>query len=408
MTEKKIVSENRDSAKMKSTDGVPPSEVFLPNINVIEWVHELRLPEQLSSAEQKEHAERCLLEHVKRDEMLPFYHQLVQEFHWPLDTDLVERLTQANEKESKALDDALTDAEENFGDTEVKVALLAKANFLCRIGDLDGCITAYEKAREKTVGSGGRLDVLLTLIRIHILSGRQKMAQKILAAAEQDCEKGGDWERRNRLKIFSAILMVQCRKFAQAVQWLLECVAIFSASDLITFKHFIFITVVLSLISLERPLLKSKVLENSKITQVLEDDPILKKLFHSYMQCRYTEFMEALVEISPRLERSLFFQKHARYFVRSARVNAYRQFLQPFSSITIASMASNFGVSEEFLETDVADYIANGKLTCKIDRVSRVIVHESTASTDPWYIKTLKHGDILLEKMQRLSKIIDM
>jgi hypothetical protein len=84
--------------------------------------------------------------------MLPFYLQAAQEFHWSVDEDLVKvnaffyvmvqvyffgkRLTEANENDLKALDAALVDAEDNFGDIEVKDCLLSKANFLCRIGDI--------------------------------------------------------------------------------------------------------------------------------------------------------------------------------------------------------------------------------------------------------------------------------
>lgn len=392
----------------KSTDGVSPSEVCLPNLDLIDCLHELRLPLRLSSTEQKELARQRLMQHIIRDEMLPFYLQAAQEFHWSVDEDLVKRLTEANENDLKALDAALVDAEDNFGDIEVKDCLLSKANFLCRIGDIDGCIVAYEKAREKTVGSGGRLDVLLRLIRLFILFRRKESAQKTIALAQLDCEKGGDWERRNKLKIFSAIFMAQNRKFNEAIQPLLECIPIFSASDLIDFESFIFITVILSLVCLERPTLVTKIVDDPKVFQVLQTDPELKLLLNSYVQCHYSEFMRALIPIYKRVEKNFYLQKHARFFLRSVRVNAYRQFLQPFSSVSLESMASSFGVSQSFIELDVADYIANGKLVCKIDRVNRRIVHEACGQIESWHVKALKQGDTLLAKIQKLSKIIDM
>lgn len=47
-----------------------------------------------------------------------------------------QRLSKANEEEKKLLEAAAREAEENFGDVEVKDAILAQAHFYCRIGDI--------------------------------------------------------------------------------------------------------------------------------------------------------------------------------------------------------------------------------------------------------------------------------
>lgn len=36
-------------------------------------------------------------------------------------------------------------------------------------------------------------------------------------------------------------------------------------------------------------------------------------------------------------------------------------------------MASAFGVTEEFLDTELSSFIYNGKISCKIDKVAGVI-----------------------------------
>ena len=49
------------------------------------------------------------------------------------------------------------------------------------------------------------------------------------------------------------------------------------------------------------------------------------------------------------------------------------QFLDSYKSVTILSMASAFGVSVEFLDSEVADFIVAGRLAAKIDRISGII-----------------------------------
>ena len=44
------------------------------------------------------------------------------------------------------------------------------------------------------------------------------------------------------------------------------------------------------------------------------------------------------------------------------------QFLESYKSVTVAMMASAFGVSPAFLDGELSDFIAAGRLNCKIDK----------------------------------------
>jgi hypothetical protein len=68
-------------------------------------------------------------------EMLPFYQNLVEQFKWDVDQGLVDKLKASNDETLKTLDDKVKDAEENLGESEIRDALLARAEFFCRIGD---------------------------------------------------------------------------------------------------------------------------------------------------------------------------------------------------------------------------------------------------------------------------------
>lgn len=55
------------------------------------------------------------------------------------------------------------------------------------------------------------------------------------------------------------------------------------------------------------------------------------------------------------------------------RLVAYRQYLESFKSVTIDNMAKSFGVSSDFIDTELSNFIYTGKINCKIDKVSGVI-----------------------------------
>jgi 26S proteasome regulatory subunit N7 len=55
------------------------------------------------------------------------------------------------------------------------------------------------------------------------------------------------------------------------------------------------------------------------------------------------------------------------------RLVAYKQFLESYKSVTIKSMAHSFGVSGEFIDKELSNFIASGKIACVIDKVEGII-----------------------------------
>lgn len=70
--------------------------------------------------------------------MAPFYEEVTQELGWKKDEDLLTTMKAANVEKLKQLDEAIADAEKNLGETEIRDSMLAKAEYLCHIGDKVG------------------------------------------------------------------------------------------------------------------------------------------------------------------------------------------------------------------------------------------------------------------------------
>ena len=67
--------------------------------------------------------------------MTAFYEEIVQELGWSKDDALIKSMKAKNTEKMKQLDEAIEDAEKNLGETEIRDCMLAKAEYLCRIGD---------------------------------------------------------------------------------------------------------------------------------------------------------------------------------------------------------------------------------------------------------------------------------
>ena len=129
-------------------------------------------------------------------------------------------------------------------------------------------------------------------------------------------EEGGDWERRNRLKVYRGIYALTVRDFDKAAQLLLDTVSTFTCTELLTYKHFIGLTVLVSLISLDRPTLKEKVrsfthtlthshsltvshdvcqvVDGPEIQECLHELKLHKTFLLSLYNCNYADFFAAL------------------------------------------------------------------------------------------------------------------
>ncbi len=54
------------------------------------------------------------------------------------------------------------------------------------------------------------------------------------------------------------------------------------------------------------------------------------------------------------------------------------QFLDSYKSVTLESMASAFGVSVDFIDHELVDFIVAGRLPAKIDKVWSALYPEAT------------------------------
>jgi 26S proteasome regulatory subunit N7 len=108
------------------------------------------------------------------------------------------------DEEIKKLDEKIKDAEENLGDVEVRDAILEKAEFYQKSNLRDKAIETFELALTKTTGIGKKMDVVFSMLRIVLNEKNLDQIKKYIDRCKKFLEEGGDWERKNRLKVVSA------------------------------------------------------------------------------------------------------------------------------------------------------------------------------------------------------------
>lgn len=270
-------------------------------------------------------------------------------------------------------------------------------------------LETQEETLQKTVGTGTRLDVTLSLIRGSFASNDIPKVKEYIQKADKELEKGGDWERKNKLRVYKGLLAVTLRDFKTAADLFIASLATFTPCEMLSFRDYVLYTIITSLIALDRTTLKSTILESPEILSVVGEIPHLREFVTALFECRYKRFFESFVGVIDEMRSDKYLSHHLRYITRAVRLVAYKQFLLSYKSVTIEMMAHAFGVAPEFIEEELSAFISAGKLHCKIDRINKYV--ESNRLADPrnaLYAKVLKQGDLLLNRIQKLSRVIDV
>lgn len=341
--------------------------------------------------------------------MAPLYNQIKNTIQLQIDDKLVQEMNDANKKKLEEIDLKIQDSEKNEGESETCAALLQRAEFLMRIGDKEQALPAFDMAYEKTVGLAPRLDILLTKLRLALFFSDWKLASSIITASKEALEEGGDWERRNRLKVYEAVYLIATRSFKMAAALLLDSIATFTATELMSYNTFVLYTVLVCVISLPRLELKKKVIDSPEVLQVIDSLPYATDLLNGLYSCQYRRFMTALIgTVDETFVADRYLNEHVRYFWREARVLAYTQFLESYRSVSLGGMADVFGFSSEFLDKELSGFIATSRLSCKIDKVGMIVESTRPDRRNGHYQATLKEGDLLLNRLQKLSRVINI
>lgn len=354
----------------------------------------------------------------------------------PWDEALYAQLQKDNEAELAAIQKEEDDALENSGETEVQTARGKRAEFYARVGDKDRALEEFEKLLEKTGILGTKIDIVLAIIRLGLFFDDKLLVKKNVARASQLVESGGDWDRRNRLKAYQGLHLLTIRAYNLAAPLLLDSLSTFTSTELCPYSSLVVYATIAGSVSLPRRDYKTKVVDAPEVRAVFgsesDEDRLaaisgaasagsgsgdeekmavdessapkasavnlttlamgsasaeaqakaepkidfqpLAKMIQSLYSGDYSTFFTSLAAVESNfLSTDRYLYEHRSWFVREMRLRAYAQLLQSYKVVGLESMAKSFGVSVDWLDRDLAPFIASQRLPCTIDRVKGVI-----------------------------------
>jgi 26S proteasome regulatory subunit N7 len=92
---------------------------------------------------------------------------------------------------------------------------------------------------------------------------------------------GGDWDRRNRLKVYRGLARLLERDIKGAAARLIDCIATFSCNEICSYKSFIVYATLSNLLDLPRPQMKEKLLDGPEVLSVATEIPEVVSFINS-------------------------------------------------------------------------------------------------------------------------------
>ncbi|AQZ14152.1 RPN7 (YPR108W) [Zygosaccharomyces parabailii] len=389
-----------------------PAVHKVPSYEISEWAFVLSQPKIKADREE---LVRKIVQAVERDEMAPYYKYLCQEYLaegvLPFDAKLYETLRDKNEQHITELKERLSEAEENDeGELEQAQCWIKIGEYYAQIGDRPNAEQTLEKALQKAISTGAKIDVMMTITRLGFFYNDQRFVKEKLEQANLMIEKGGDWERRNRYKTYKGIHCLAVRNFKEAAKLLVDSLATFTSSELTSYEGISTYASVAGLFTLERTELRSKVIDSPELLSLVSTTSALQSISSltiSLYTSDYASFFPYLLETYDNvLLPCKYLNAHADFFVREMRRKVYAQLLESYKTLSLTSMAEAFGVSVDFIDADLGKFIPNKQLNCVIDRANGIVETNRPESKNAQYHLLIKQGDGLLTKMQKYSAAV--
>ena len=265
--------------------------------------------------------------------------------------------TEENKNENLSLDERIRVLDELIAKTQDSIEevdpthhIFEKAKLYKEHKMKEEALEEFKKVIEKTQSFNLKSDSIFEILHLGILYKDLALLSEYIEKCRKMLQDGGDWEKRNRLKVYDGLNQLLTRNFKEAGKLFLEALMTFTNYELFDYKTFVFYTCITNIITVDRVTLKNRIIDNSDVLNCIREIPNLQAFLESFYKGNYGVFFEQFYEIIQRTKNDFFLSKHNNYFINEMRINVYTQFLLSYKSVTIGNMANCFGVSPNFID----------------------------------------------------------
>ncbi|EQB61739.1 proteasome (macropain) 26s non- 6 [Vairimorpha apis BRL 01] len=224
------------------------------------------------------------------------------------------------------------------------------------------------------------MDIYLCKIRIGMLIKNKKLIEENFEAAIDVCERGCDWDRRNKFKIYQAIYYLHKGDFKKTADFFSDSLPSFEKNEVVSYKDAVEYLIFSGMFAYDRNDINKKLYTSPEVLEICNVESI--NLITNFYECNYYDFLPSLYIYIKKLEDDLYLKCFLNLFCKEMKIKIYKQLLKSYQMLSLKNMANVFGISEDYLEDDLGNFISKKRLNCKIDKVSNIVVLNDDENND--------------------------
>lgn len=244
------------------------------------------------------------------------------------------------------------------------------------IGRLNDAAEAYSRMRQDVSTTKHIIDCGLYLANVSLQRRDWPMAiSNIGKIAGVQNDGDDDHELQAKTRIISGIAQLGQGRYEEAARSFITTPSMIPASS---YSHIASPNDVavygglLSLATMERQELQTKVMENQAFRNYLEQEPHIRKAVNLFINGRYSNCLSILESARNDYLLDIHLQKHVPVIYSRIRTKCIVQYFVPFSCVTIKSLNDAFAQPGQLIEDELVTMIREGSLQARIDAKNHV------------------------------------
>lgn len=243
-----------------------------------------------------------------------------------------------------------------------------------------------------------RFDINTAQVRMLILLGWKDQLDRKMDEIESLIELGIDWGRKNKFKVYKSLYYILQCDYEKASGLLIDALSTFEGEELMTYSDLVKYCLFCGLMELSRKSIHTKLVESSEVCEAAKDIPSALDLLLSLDSCDYSSLFTSLWKFADGIKNNPYLSDKVDYFVYRMKMRSYNQIFMSYTAISVRQMSSIFGVSEEYMLSDMEVMILRGDLRCRINHTSMMVYKIPAEVPD----KIGEHAEEILHTIQKL------
>lgn len=320
------------------------------------------------------------------------------------DEEWVDRVLRKVASETEKYEAQLKSYKHNLIKESIRMGHEDLGNHYYASGDLSSAFKSYSRMRDFCTAPKHILDMSLQIIKVCIEQGNYMSVQShimkirnLLRTPEEEADLAP------KLAVATGLSHLATGNFKDAAKTFLECPNTLGNSwnEVISSNDVAIYGGLCALASMNRPQLKSEVLENNVFRNFLELEPHIRRAITFFYSAKYNACLSILQTYRNDYLLDIHLQRHVEVIYDLVRSKSIVQYFVPFSTVTLSAMSEAFGTREKEMERELVHMIELGKLEARIDTQNRLVVSKETNPRSSVHNKTL----LMAQHYERVARL---